>query len=195
MNMGPLTSSESTYSPPAVVVYPPSPLSSPSPPSTSSPSLPLPPLSPPSLPSPPPPAGSGGSRGHVTGTSAVDPKLLFPVDGLVAYSRENHGLVADGENHMAHERSFEIPFPSLSLSLSLPLPPPPPLSEPPLIRQFKHGQSNPTYYIEYAGAQLVLRKKPVRFTSFHNPTKRHVYSLSQPGKLLPSAHAVEREYR
>jgi acyl-CoA dehydrogenase family protein 10 len=49
-------------------------------------------------------------------------------------------------------------------------------NEPPLIRQFKHGQSNPTYYIQYAGAQLVLRKKP-------------------PGKLLPSAHAVEREYR
>jgi len=33
-----------------------------------------------------------------------------------------------------------------------------------------------TYYISYAGKDLVLRKKP-------------------PGKLLPSAHAVEREYR
>ena len=32
---------------------------------------------------------------------------------------------------------------------------------PPIIRQFKHGQSNPTYYIEYGGARLVLRKKPV----------------------------------
>ncbi|XP_048581845.1 acyl-CoA dehydrogenase family member 10 isoform X2 [Nematostella vectensis] len=47
---------------------------------------------------------------------------------------------------------------------------------PPLIRQFKHGQSNPTYYIEFGGKRLVLRKKP-------------------PGKLLPSAHAVEREFR
>jgi len=47
---------------------------------------------------------------------------------------------------------------------------------PPVVRVFKHGQSNPTYYVSYAGRDLVLRKKP-------------------PGKLLPSAHAVEREYR
>ncbi|XP_033627558.1 acyl-CoA dehydrogenase family member 10-like [Asterias rubens] len=44
------------------------------------------------------------------------------------------------------------------------------------IRQFKHGQSNPTYFIRYADRDMVLRKKP-------------------PGKLLPSAHAVEREYQ
>ncbi len=43
------------------------------------------------------------------------------------------------------------------------------------IRQFKHGQSNPTYYVGFGDRRLVLRKKP-------------------PGKLLPSAHAVEREY-
>ncbi|XP_004595440.2 acyl-CoA dehydrogenase family member 10 [Ochotona princeps] len=42
--------------------------------------------------------------------------------------------------------------------------------------QFDHGQSNPTYYIQLHGHQLVLRKKP-------------------PGTLLPSAHAVEREFR
>ncbi|KAL9981221.1 hypothetical protein ACROYT_G009895 [Oculina patagonica] len=48
--------------------------------------------------------------------------------------------------------------------------------DPPTIRQFKHGQSNPTYYVEYGGQRLVIRKKP-------------------PGKLLPSAHAVEREYK
>jgi len=46
----------------------------------------------------------------------------------------------------------------------------------PVVKVFKHGQSNPTYYISYAGKDLVLRKKP-------------------PGRLLPSAHAVEREYR
>ena len=44
-----------------------------------------------------------------------------------------------------------------------------------LIREFKHGQSNPTYFIRYGGRELVLRKKP-------------------PGKLLPMAHMVEREY-
>src|SRR5258708_37262393 len=43
--------------------------------------------------------------------------------------------------------------------------------------QFKGGQSNPTYRITAAdGRRFVLRRKP-------------------PGKLLPSPHAVDREYR
>ena len=44
------------------------------------------------------------------------------------------------------------------------------------IKQFEHGQSNPTYLVNYLGKKYVLRKKP-------------------PGKLLPGAHAIEREYR
>ena len=44
------------------------------------------------------------------------------------------------------------------------------------IEQFKGGQSNPTYKIITKGKNLVLRRKP-------------------PGKLLPSAHAVDREYK
>ncbi|WP_349359642.1 phosphotransferase family protein [Stappia sp.] len=44
------------------------------------------------------------------------------------------------------------------------------------VRQFKGGQSNPTYLLETPDGAYVLRRKP-------------------PGKLLPSAHAVEREYR
>src|SRR5712671_7107653 len=45
------------------------------------------------------------------------------------------------------------------------------------IEQFKGGQSNPTYRLTTAdGRRFVLRRKP-------------------PGKLLPSAHAVDREYR
>ena len=44
------------------------------------------------------------------------------------------------------------------------------------IRQFKGGQSNPTYLLETPSRCYVLRRKP-------------------PGKLLPSAHAVDREYR
>ncbi|MFA6264788.1 MAG: phosphotransferase family protein [Pseudolabrys sp.] len=43
-------------------------------------------------------------------------------------------------------------------------------------RQFKGGQSNPTYLLETPSRRYVLRRKP-------------------PGKLLPSAHAVDREYR
>lgn len=43
--------------------------------------------------------------------------------------------------------------------------------------QFKGGQSNPTYRLtDGAGRRYVLRRKP-------------------PGKLLPSAHAVDREFR
>ena len=44
------------------------------------------------------------------------------------------------------------------------------------VRQFVGGQSNPTYYFCAGGQEYVLRRKP-------------------PGKLLPSAHAVDREYR
>ena len=42
--------------------------------------------------------------------------------------------------------------------------------------KFKGGQSNPTYLIEAASGKYVLRRKPS-------------------GKLLPSAHAVDREFR
>jgi aminoglycoside phosphotransferase (APT) family kinase protein len=44
------------------------------------------------------------------------------------------------------------------------------------ITQFAGGQSNPTYLIQSGGGRYVLRRKPS-------------------GKLLPSAHAVDREYR
>lgn len=44
------------------------------------------------------------------------------------------------------------------------------------LSQFKGGQSNPTYRIDAGGQSYVLRRKP-------------------PGVLLPSAHAVDREYR
>ncbi len=49
---------------------------------------------------------------------------------------------------------------------------------PPLtVEQFKGGQSNPTYRLtDGRGRRYVLRRKP-------------------PGKLLPSAHAVDREFR
>ncbi|HXH83956.1 MAG TPA: phosphotransferase family protein [Candidatus Tectomicrobia bacterium] len=45
-----------------------------------------------------------------------------------------------------------------------------------VVAQFRGGQSNPTYHLQAAGREYVLRRKP-------------------PGKLLPSAHAVDREYR
>jgi aminoglycoside phosphotransferase (APT) family kinase protein len=44
------------------------------------------------------------------------------------------------------------------------------------VSQFKGGQSNPTYRLDTPGRSYVMRRKPF-------------------GKLLPSAHAVDREYR
>jgi aminoglycoside phosphotransferase (APT) family kinase protein len=44
------------------------------------------------------------------------------------------------------------------------------------VQQFAGGQSNPTFLVKSADHRYVLRRKP-------------------PGKLLPSAHAVDREYR
>jgi len=44
------------------------------------------------------------------------------------------------------------------------------------VSQFKGGQSNPTYRLDTPARSFVLRRKP-------------------PGKLLPGAHAIEREYR
>ena len=44
------------------------------------------------------------------------------------------------------------------------------------ISQFEGGQSNPTFLVESSSGRYVLRKQP-------------------PGELLPSAHAIDREYR
>src|SRR5688572_17226351 len=44
------------------------------------------------------------------------------------------------------------------------------------VSQFKGGQSNPTYRLDTPGRAYVLRRKPF-------------------GELLPSAHAVDREFR
>src|SRR6266404_5101157 len=44
------------------------------------------------------------------------------------------------------------------------------------VLQFKGGQSNPTYRLDTSGRSYVMRRKPF-------------------GKLLPSAHAVDREFR
>ena len=44
------------------------------------------------------------------------------------------------------------------------------------VSQFKGGQSNPTYQLQAGSGRYVLRRKP-------------------PGKLLKSAHAVDREFK
>ena len=44
------------------------------------------------------------------------------------------------------------------------------------VHQFAGGQSNPTFLVQTADQRYVLRRKPL-------------------GKLLPSAHALDREFR
>lgn len=46
----------------------------------------------------------------------------------------------------------------------------------PVLTRISGGQSNPTFFVTYQDRALVLRKKP-------------------PGPLLPSAHAIDREFR
>ena len=56
------------------------------------------------------------------------------------------------------------------------------------VRQFGHGQSNPTYLVEcVADAAAAARPDAPALASF-------VLRKKPPGKLLASAHAVEREY-
>lgn len=45
-----------------------------------------------------------------------------------------------------------------------------------VLKRIDGGQSNPTFFVDYAQRRLVLRKRPA-------------------GPLLPSAHAIDREYR
>jgi aminoglycoside phosphotransferase (APT) family kinase protein len=51
-----------------------------------------------------------------------------------------------------------------------------PGSGPVALDQIAGGHSNPTYFMDFGGERYVLRKQP-------------------PGKLLPSAHAIDREFR
>lgn len=50
------------------------------------------------------------------------------------------------------------------------------LSGPMMLERISGGQSNPTFFVTFGTTRLVLRKQP-------------------PGKLLPSAHAIDREFK
>jgi aminoglycoside phosphotransferase (APT) family kinase protein len=66
-------------------------------------------------------------------------------------------------------------------------------ADPPfVVRQFRGGQSNPTYFIQTSGdfgATSISRR------SNGATGTRFVLRRKPPGHLLPSAHAIEREYR
>ncbi|XP_078410497.1 acyl-CoA dehydrogenase family member 10-like isoform X2 [Cetorhinus maximus] len=96
-----------------------------------------------------------------TAIQELEAMLGFPLRG---YVHDTQAVRKDMEIPTDHLKEY------LQTTLGLNL------TEPLTLRQFIHGQSNPTYHVQSGDRQLVLRKKP-------------------PGKLLQSAHAVEREYR
>jgi len=71
-----------------------------------------------------------------------------------------------GEHHRFDEKKLEAYLAERIEGFQRPL----------AVRQFRGGQSNPTYQLVTPNRKYVLRRKP-------------------PGKLLPSAHAVDREFR
>lgn len=79
---------------------------------------------------------------------------------------DNVGTMAVQERHR-----FDVPRLAAWLETRLPG-----FKGPLTVAEFKGGQSNPTYRLTSATGEYVLRRKP-------------------PGRLLKSAHAVEREYR
>ena len=79
---------------------------------------------------------------------------------------QNTGVREVREAHRFDERRLEAWLASNVDGFSGPL----------TVSQFKGGQSNPTYRLEAGSGSYVLRRKP-------------------PGKLLKSAHAVDREFR
>lgn len=72
---------------------------------------------------------------------------------------------------MNAEHGFEISRLDAYLKGALPS-----LAGTPRLEQISGGQSNPTFFVHYANRALVLRKQPA-------------------GQLLPSAHAIDREFR
>ena len=81
-------------------------------------------------------------------------------------AEQNSGTVAVREAHRFDEAALERWMAANVSGYGGPL----------TVEQFKGGQSNPTYRLSTPGRRYVLRRKP-------------------PGKLLPGAHAVDREYR
>jgi aminoglycoside phosphotransferase (APT) family kinase protein len=81
------------------------------------------------------------------------------------------GAAVPGTAPVREAHRFDVPALERYLAARLPG-----FAGPLEVRQFLGGQSNPTYHLRAPSGEYVLRRKP-------------------PGKLLPSAHAVEREFR
>ena len=97
------------------------------------------------------------------GTTAVyGSRVMPPIDRQATFS---------GTKDVASALAFDLARLEAFLASRLP-----DFQGPLAARQFKGGQSNPTFLLETPARRYVLRRQP-------------------PGKLLPSAHAVDREFR
>src|SRR5207248_2433461 len=123
----------------------------------------------------PPPRGGGGVPARAGGASA--PGQRAPESGRGArrssagqWRREDDGMIAQtAEVRDAHR--FDVAALERYMRDHVEG-----FAGPLTVSQFRGGQSNPTYHLSAGDREYVLRRKP-------------------PGKLLPSAHAVDREYR
>ena len=86
---------------------------------------------------------------------------------------DTHAAAQSGTRPVADGQAFDVAALERWLAERLPG-----FAGPLSVRQFKGGQSNPTYQLETPGALYVMRAKP-----------------GPAAKLLPSAHAIEREFR
>jgi hypothetical protein len=96
------------------------------------------------------------------GTTAVYGSRAMPIDRQATFSGTKEAAAALAIDAARLQAYLQSRLPDFSGPLA--------------VRQFKGGQSNPTYLLATPARRYVLRRKP-------------------PGKLLPSAHAVDREYR
>lgn len=93
-----------------------------------------------------PPYLTYASHNHLTGTTPVSSALKISSSSLEEYLKQHHNIQDEG----GCDDSVIVCLIKGSSAAA------------PVIRQFSHGQSNPTYYIACGKSELVLRKKPVR---------------------------------
>jgi acyl-CoA dehydrogenase len=107
--------------------------------------------------------------------SPPPPALDISTSALLEYLRREAPHILQSARH--HDSSAD---PKASVSLRI-------------AGQFGHGQSNPTYLVDVFCASGTENETATGTSQ--QPVRRLVLRKKPPGKLLASAHAVEREYQ